>query len=280
MPNYSHPPDADGSPRLLEITPRLARQWLDQNKGNRPRKTRAIDAYARDMAAGKWLVTGESIKFGTDGSLKDGQNRLHAVILSGVSIKSWVMFGLDPRVQDVMDAGVKRSNGDQLTIRGVTNANAVSTIAAAWTGWADRRWPSAVSAVSSPVLTHSETIQFVDDHPEVTTASTLAVTTSKVLRLPAGVIGAAWMILAGINEEDATNFFRKIREGEFAGKGDPLVTLTRRAQLDRDQGRASRPGPSFYLIFRTWNAWRDGESLGILKTIHSNGVAIAMLTPH
>jgi hypothetical protein len=277
----SNQPDqtVGGSAQLMEVTPWLARQWLGQNKGNRPRKIRAIEAYSRDMVAGEWLISGEPIKFATDGRLIDGQNRLHAVILSDVSIKSWVMFGLDPRAQDVMDAGVKRSNADQLALHDVPHAVTVSTVAAAWTGWHDGRWVNASGSVGSPQLTHSETLQFVADHPEVVGAASMAKRTSKVLRLPAGVIGAAWMILAKIDEADATSFFRKIHDGETTGRGDPLLTLIRKAQSDRDQDRASRPASSFYLIFRAWNAWRQAKPLERLHLLNSNGDPVAIPTP-
>lgn len=265
--------------QLMEITPWLAKQWLGQNTNNRPKKTHAIAAYARDMAAGKWKINGESIKFASNGSLSDGQNRLYACILANVPFQSWVMYGLDPSAQDTMDAGVKRSNGDQLALHGVSNANTVSTVSAAWTGWNDGRWTNSTDTTNAPVLTHSEALQFVEDHPEVSEAAQIAQATSKVLRLPPGVIGAAWMILSKIDEPMATDFFRKIREGETTGKGDPLVTLIRRAQVDRDLDRTARPGPSFYLIFRAWNAWRRGESLEKLVTLAYTGEPIPIPAP-
>src|SRR4051794_4301498 len=72
--------------RRVWITPELARAILtDLNKGTRTKKPEEIRRYANDMKDGRWVMTGESIKFGTDGLLKDGQNRLSACVQANVS---------------------------------------------------------------------------------------------------------------------------------------------------------------------------------------------------
>ena len=68
---------------VMTFTPVVAEYILDNmNVGNRPQKPSRIVRYAADMANDKWSVTGESIKFGADGKLKDGQNRLAACVRS------------------------------------------------------------------------------------------------------------------------------------------------------------------------------------------------------
>jgi hypothetical protein len=85
-----------------------------------------------------------------------------------------------------MDQGARRSNADQLAIHKVLNATVVTTVAAAWTGWHEGRWTTSASSLGSPVLTHSETLEFVKTHPEVVPAAQMAKATSKFLRLHAG----------------------------------------------------------------------------------------------
>ena len=68
---------------VMTFTPVVAEYILDNmNVGNRPQKPSRIVRYAADMANDNWSVTGESIKFGADGKLKDGQNRLAACVRS------------------------------------------------------------------------------------------------------------------------------------------------------------------------------------------------------
>jgi hypothetical protein len=69
-------PIFEGIPRFMEVSPTLARQWLEHNTCNRPLKPERIEAYARDMAAGEWRITGEMFKFATDGRMLDGHEPL------------------------------------------------------------------------------------------------------------------------------------------------------------------------------------------------------------
>lgn len=251
---------------IVAVTPTMAREWLGQNTKNRPLKSRAIVAYTRDMAAGNWRLTGEAIKFDATGRMLDGQNRCHALIQADVTVNMLVIRNLDPNTQDVMDAGVRRTNADQLNLRGVPNSVTVATIAAAWTGYMNGVWKTAGTQQGAPVLTHSETLKFVDDHPEVLDAARIAKRVVKVLRLAAGPVGASWMIFAEIDDANANTFFDKISDMETSGYGDPIATLLKTVQQDRELKRLMRPAESFYLIIRSWNAWRKGERLTVLRT--------------
>lgn len=75
---------------LETITPKIAAEYLTRNTSNRNRRPTRIQQYARDMGSGNWPVTGESIKFSETGDLLDGQHRLVACVLSGVSFQTWV----------------------------------------------------------------------------------------------------------------------------------------------------------------------------------------------
>jgi hypothetical protein len=60
-------------------------------------------------SGGSFSLTGDTIKFGTDGLLKDGQNRLAAVVRSGVSLSTHTVFGIEPLLFDRMDIGKNRT---------------------------------------------------------------------------------------------------------------------------------------------------------------------------
>lgn len=122
--------------RVVEFTPKLATFILNElNYKNRPRKTTKIIQYASDMANDKWLLTGETIAFGSDGFLKDGQNRLAACVRADAPFTTHVMFGIDPMAFAVMDTGANRSHNDILSIMGVPNANTVSASLKLYMAW-------------------------------------------------------------------------------------------------------------------------------------------------
>ena len=69
------------------VTPEMARRWLDSNtRSNRRPSAKTVDAYAREMAAGRWLVTHQGIAFNQAGELVDGQHRLLAIIEADVNV--------------------------------------------------------------------------------------------------------------------------------------------------------------------------------------------------
>jgi len=120
----SNPPK---SSVVMEITPDIAHYVIKElNKNNRPVKPSHLMRYARDMLNNNWGLTGETIKFGSDGLLKDGQNRLMACFKVGKTFKTHVVFGVKPETFYQMDNGVTRGATDVLHIMGVPNSKHVS----------------------------------------------------------------------------------------------------------------------------------------------------------
>lgn len=100
------------SPRgkVVDITPQMAENALKFHNAKNPRKRINMNtarAYARDMSAGKWLLNGEAIVIDNDGNIKDGQHRLMGIAMSGVTVKSLVVTGVDPAIT-TFDMGMRR----------------------------------------------------------------------------------------------------------------------------------------------------------------------------
>ena len=92
------------------ITPELASEYLAKNTNNyRVMSNQKVDIYAKDMKNGNWQENGEGIAFCEDGTLKDGQHRLQAIVRSGVTIPMLVVRGVASNVQ-VYDWGTNRTS--------------------------------------------------------------------------------------------------------------------------------------------------------------------------
>jgi hypothetical protein len=124
----------------MEVTPAMAKKWLENNFRNRPLKGDTVKAYARDMALGRWVYTHQGIAFNDKDELIDGQHRLNAIVVSGVEfVRMMVTFGLPSQVEgqemttmDAVDRGATRSVGDQLVIQhGFKNGSMTASICAA-----------------------------------------------------------------------------------------------------------------------------------------------------
>jgi hypothetical protein len=78
----------------MEITPELASIFLESNTSNRSLSRDVVKAYANDMKAGNWSTTHQGIAFYEDGTLADGQHRLHAIVISGATVSMLVTTGI------------------------------------------------------------------------------------------------------------------------------------------------------------------------------------------
>ena len=120
----------------MNVTPKLAAEWLQNNFVNRPLSEDTVIAYARDMMNGVWTRTHQGIAFNDLDALIDGQHRLHAVIRSGRTVPMMVTFGLPAKIEgaemttmDAVDRGKPRSVADQLKIQhGLKNGSAIAMV--------------------------------------------------------------------------------------------------------------------------------------------------------
>ena len=118
---------------LMVITPEVAAALLKKrNRHNRPPKPKNIDRYVKDMEAGEWVVTGDTVKFSNKGLLRDGQNRLTACVKAKKPFETHVIFGIDDGYFDRMDCGKARTASDLLTISGYQNTHILNG-AVRWT---------------------------------------------------------------------------------------------------------------------------------------------------
>lgn len=107
------------------ITPEMAAMWLERNCKNRPVSAGQVERYARDMAAGNWMITNQGIGFDVDGALIDGQHRLNAIIRAGVGIHMQVTRGLPPMARRHVDQGYQRDIAGVLHMDGMPNSKHV-----------------------------------------------------------------------------------------------------------------------------------------------------------
>lgn len=102
--------------RIETVTPELAAEWLKSNTANRAVIIKQVEALAEAIKRGEWRVTHQGIAFAVDGSLLDGQHRLHAVVKAGVAVQMRVTRGLPLDTRDAIDTGTTRRAADVLAI--------------------------------------------------------------------------------------------------------------------------------------------------------------------
>jgi hypothetical protein len=94
------------------ITPAVAQEFLSRNQNNRPVNWKTVEQYADAMAAGHWQLHAQGLVLDTNGNVLTGQQRLWAVIYSGVNVYMRVSRGNPPSVAPLLDRGRPQSSRD------------------------------------------------------------------------------------------------------------------------------------------------------------------------
>jgi len=111
----------------VDITSKMAEEWLRRNVGNRRIRPEHVNHIVRQLLDGDWRVSDSKIMFDTNGNLINGQHRLIACLISGVTLKDvTVEFNVPTDTIQNIDTGWRRSVGDSLRMR--TSASAIGRI--------------------------------------------------------------------------------------------------------------------------------------------------------
>lgn len=253
---------------VTNVTPNMARAWLAKNKNNRNVRAMLVRAYARDMKAGKWRLTGEAIKFDADGWLLDGQHRLLAIIESGATIQMFVIRGLEPEVKNVIDTGAGRTGTDALTFNGYKYASLMAAAARLAINWQRGEFTSAWQHAIEKV-THEEILEFIaanDDFRELA-AYVGSEWSNRIPAKPAVILFTSW-VTSRIDADLMMAFYGDLADFRTAGKGDPRATLLKRLQSVKINRERMSAVTQADLFFRAWNAVRAGKDANKFSPKH------------
>ncbi len=240
---------------VVAVSPETAERWLGKNLHNRNIRPSAVSGYARDMGAGHWHLNGETIKFAADGSLLDGQHRLHAVITSGATVQFLVARGVSPEAMRTVDMGLRRKYADHLKIKGIGNQSVLASLIRRAVMW-EQGYRLNTGAIQP---TSAEMDDYLAEYPEIEHSAEVASKLSSRNLLPASVIGLAHWLFSGIDPDLATWFVNRIVD-EDVPRDHPARVLNRRIVSMRIAGGRVNESEALALTIRAWNAFRAGES--------------------
>lgn len=254
---------------IVRVTPEIAQHWLDLNTANRKITQAKIDQYQADMEAGYWFENGETISFAY-GKLLDGQHRLMALILAGVTIRMIVVHGIDPEAQATMDTGRSRTPRDIISIEreghdgkweSATLGSAIHTVIA---------YDAGLATYSAKKYTNREVRNYYLEH-----ASAMESTIRRVAGyprrhplLPHARTVALHYILSRSDADAANTFFDRLLTGENLTKNSPIYQLRSRLDLDRMDNKTRTAYEQFYYVVKAWNCYRKGGSLKSTNSLY------------
>lgn len=152
------------------VTPELASDFLAKNKRNRPLRKSRVERYARDMIAGRWQLNGETVIVSDEDNLLNGQHRLEAVVKAGVPVWMMITTGVPEAAFSTMDAGLARTAGDVLGMKGIANFNQVAATTRICLNYKDGMSLNAARTnleIEDAIDLHPEIEEFVSSHNKI-----------------------------------------------------------------------------------------------------------------
>lgn len=259
--------------KVLDVTPLMAAEWLGQNVNNRNIRQARVHELMRELRAGRWQLNGETVKIGDDGSLRDGQHRLTAIVETGITAKMVVAFGIPEEAMTTIDVGAARTSSDMLRIDGsfsdpaLVSALAIKALAyrlggnAGSTFYMDERnfriRPS-----------KAQVLEYASAHRDSAQRSALiARRACKQFRVSPSVVGMAAHLTEFVSIEGSQEFFELFASGEgFSGMG-PLMARNRLIKLGM-MHRLSETAQACILL----DAWNQTFAKKNVRTLKTNDI--------
>lgn len=259
--------------RLMMITPAVAKAMLaSTTTRNRKLNKEVVKLYADDMRNGRWQENGETIIQDDNGNVIDGQHRLTAVIMSGVTVRMIVATGVASECFKTIDKGRKRTHGDVLGIEGFADSrNLAALCAAVYTYERNGKFcPHATPADSRLVHRNAQfdVIREVSVRmPDIEKSMQVFRKWSKIpSKVSNTLAGSMHYIFAKIDSNDSDEFFRRMVDLEFAGKDDPCKRLY---EMCTTRGTAEIMHSNAYytsaIFVKAWNCFRKNTPCKLLR---------------
>lgn len=243
------------------IYPELAGYITEEINGiNRPRSSKKVSEYIEALEKDRWPVTGATIVFSKQGYLLDGQHRLQASKLSGLPIRTYVVFGIDAGAFTMIDIGRKRTNMDAFHIEHVPNAKAAAKAV---------RWLHILR--SDPLnrgvqISNDDAIRLYRDDSKINrkvfdecVEKAIVIEKETKLRskaMPAGSMAALLYLFALKSQKDADTFARMF----IQNKGPAKPVMQRVATVMNNSGGRIKETFRNKMVVIAWNAFRSGKN--------------------
>lgn len=236
------------------VTPDMAKKWLEKTKLNRRLSENSVNYLVYQMKSGSWMLTGDTIKFGSDGSLLDGQHRLSAVVKHGEAVKLMVCEGLNPEVFQVIDTGKSRSAADLLSATGFKSAHNLAALARSIILYQNGRYNSS-SGPNRNIATNKNILEFVKKHDELIEITTFC--HNEVYYhfrfIPLSTLGMIYYILSKKNATKCDEFFHKYAQGIDLAESSPIRHLRDKLMKDSTNKSKLNQRDKAALMIYTWN---------------------------
>ncbi len=248
-----------------EITPAEAARLLEERTDNRPIRPKIAGWYAEMMTGGDWIENGEPLILGSDGRLRDGQNRCRAAEIAGKPFRSYVVH-LNGKVSDTvafdsMNQGAIRSAGDRLSMLGYLHYNTVAALCKLLITYDESFSPKMHRRISS------REVRLFAHRNKAAVVASVALSRSYMKKgIPMLLTGAVMAFIAyktvAVDRAKGKEFTVKLLTGEDLTKRSPILQLRERLQYDVVSVKTKMTARGkLELTIKAWNLFREGKTV-------------------
>ena len=248
------------SPKAIWVTPEMAQHWLSENKNNRNLNPHRVARYAEDMKSDSWQVTGDALRFSKSGRLLDGQHRLLACIKAQTAFQSVVFTGLSEESQLLMDQGMVRTQGSQLTILGYERGRDLASACTAYwrmDGGRRRMLTRALSPSNSEIYELLEGVLEIEECLGIYFSHK----SQSGVRCHSGASIAMYVYMRDFDPDKADSFIKEYLTGVNLKEGSPALALRERVLKYKYKGHKVLHADFITWMAYAWKAHVAGKSL-------------------
>jgi len=245
--------------RVMQVTPDIARAWLQRNTGNRPFRRANANKVLNDIKRGGWKMTGDAIRFSKSGKLIDGQHRLTAVVESGITVETLVISGLDDEIFDVIDTGAKRGKSDVVAIEFDLGAD-MSRLVSSAAGMA-LHYERGFYSFRDGFENH-EVLSYLRSNPAlIFAAQHVRERVPHESPAPKSIAAMFWFFASRLDPLRADRFLERFMVGAVDGADDNLLHMRNALFSARAARRPIQTREIIGRLIKIWNSERKGKPI-------------------
>jgi hypothetical protein len=258
----------------ITLTPEVAAALLSSSTHNRNIRQKQVNQFVRAIKENRWSLNGETLILDRTGTLRDGHHRCQAVVVAGLPIETFVVFGMDPSDFVTIDIGAARSGADMFKIQELPNAPALSAAATLlwqylqfdeWRVREDREEGDGTKFFYQS-CSNPERDQTFSEHLELRDSVELCQEALQGMRfISAGTLAFVhYLGRQAAGEQIATTFVRAVAAGPNLGleKDNPAMVLRKRL-MESQEKSSTRLSQLHRLVFtiKSFNAFAKDEPI-------------------
>lgn len=246
------------------IGPERAMEMLKLNTGNRNVKPVWVNRLAESMRKGEWKFNGDTIRMNGN-RLIDGQHRLHAIVKSGVHLRTLIVDGLDSSVFDTIDIGKTRTGSDTLNALGEKNTTTLAATVRIVHNYDEIVKGLATTSFKDSILDNSDLIHKIESYPDIRGSVNRCCGKKNFRAISPAIQAALHYVFSRIDATLADEFIRCLETGYSEHKKDPFLSFRERIiGMSFGSSKPTRES-TIALAIKAWNKKRAGDQATLLR---------------